>query len=215
MSLPLDEDISHIQGMLGPRPGTFGEITCVAVRANGLGRREIGQYWDNIALTGAERDVLDALRIIQRDARAITLIVDPESQRGDRIPIVQVGDGDAPMPLRHMGEGMVRIFGIAVALANAKGGLLLIDEVESGLHYSVFSDLWHVIFETARRLEVQVFATTHSWECISGFQEAANEDREANGFLVRLDKTHRGDIAPTIFDVSELGIATREQIEVR
>ena len=45
-----------------------------------------------------------------------------------------------------MGEGMSRMFGIALALVNAKDGMLLIDEVDTGLHYSVLPDLWETHF---------------------------------------------------------------------
>ena len=52
---------------------------------------------------------------------------------------------------------MQRTFGIALALVNARNGLLLIDEFENGLHYLVQPDLWRLIFQVARRLNVQVF----------------------------------------------------------
>lgn len=113
-----------------------------------------------------------------------------------------------------MGEGMSRIFGIALALVNAKDGMLLIDEVDTGLHYSVLPDLWKLIFEVAHRLNVQVFATTHSKDCLEAFQQAAEDTTEEEGMLIRLE--HRdGDVVPVMFDERKLNIAAREQIEVR
>lgn len=113
-----------------------------------------------------------------------------------------------------MGEGMNRMFGIALALVNAKDGMLLIDEVDTGLHYSVLPDLWRLIFEVAHRLNVQVFATSHSWDCIQAFQQAADANTEEEGMLIRLE--HRdGDVVPVMFDERKLNIAAREQIEVR
>ena len=70
-------------------------------------------------------------------------------------------------------------------LAHAKDGVLLVDEIENGIHYSVQPDLWRVVFEMATRLNVQVFATTHSYDCIKAFEEAARESEE-EGVLVRL-----------------------------
>jgi len=109
---------------------------------------------------------------------------------------------------------MQRMFGIALALVNAKDGMLLIDEFENGLHYSVQPDLWRLIFQVARRLNVQVFATTQSWDCVEAFQKAAQEDTQNEGVLIRLE-SKKGKIVATLFDERQLGIATREQIEVR
>ncbi len=66
----------------------------------------------------------------------------------------------------------------------------------------------------ARRLNVQVFATTHSWDCIEAFQKAAQVDIQNEGMHIRLE-SKKGKIVATLFDEKELGIATREQIEVR
>ncbi len=108
---------------------------------------------------------------------------------------------------------MNRLFGIALALVHAKDGLLLVDEIENGIHYSVQPDLWRLVFEMATRLNVQVFATTHSYDCIKAFEEAARESEE-EGVLVRLarkgDRTLVGE-----FDERELEIAVEGEIEVR
>ena len=109
---------------------------------------------------------------------------------------------------------MNRMLGIALALVNAKDGMLLIDEVDTGLHYSVLPDLWKLIFEVAHRLNVQVFATSHSWDCIQAFQQAADANKDEEGVLVRLE-TQEGEVAAVTFDERMLNIATREHIEVR
>ena len=64
---------------------------------------------------------------------------------------------------------------IVLSLVNARGGVLLIDEFENGLHYSVQLDAWRMIFNLAQSLNVQVFATTHSWDAVESFQTAAAE----------------------------------------
>ncbi len=160
-----------------------GEINCVAIEANGLDRRQVGELWDGIALTNLEKEVLTALRLIAPGVEGLNLISNPTSTTGERIPIVKIEGIDDPLPLRSLGDGMQRMLGTALALVNAKGGLLLIDEIENGLHYSVQPDLWHLIFQVARRLNVQVFATTHSWDCIEGLQRAAVEDNQEEGLL--------------------------------
>ena len=66
----------------------------------------------------------------------------------------------------------------------AKGGVILIDEIENGLHHSVFSKVWQAIDQAARELDVQVIATTHSWECIVAASQSLEPDRLQ---LTRLD----------------------------
>ncbi len=100
-----------------------------------------------------------------------------------------------------------------MALVNAKDGFL-IDEIENGIHYSVLPDVWRLIFETAERLNVQVFATSHSWDCIEAFQKAAQENTETEGVLVRLDRDGEW-IRAVDLGERELGIAVNGHIEVR
>ena len=192
---------------------------CVFAAANGLGPWQVVQLWDAIALTNLEKDVVASLQIIAPQLERVNLVSSPQRRavRGtgpDRVPLAKMSDTDEPIPLRSLGEGMNRLFGIALALVNAKDGMLLIDEVESGIHYSVLADLWRLVFEAARRLNVQVFATTHSWDCIQAFQEAAQENTDEEGLLIRL-RNLKGNIVADPFDERQLSVVTREKIEVR
>ena len=118
-----------------------------------------------------------------------------------------------PVSLGTFGDGVNRLFGIALALVNARGGLLLVDEFENGLHHTVQTDVWRMIFRLAKRLDVQVFATTHSQDTVRTFQQAAAESPE-EGVLLRL--TRRGeDIIPTVATEDDLEVATLHDIEVR
>ena len=190
-----------------------GRKQSIFISAKGITKNQIGQLWDDIALTDLEADVLLALRLIFADVERISLVAE-KSIYLQRSPIVKLTGTSIPIPLRSMGEGMNRLFGIALALVNAKDGMLLIDEVDTGLHYSVLPDVWKLIFEVAHRLNVQVFATTHSWDCIQAFQQAADDNTEEEGVLVRLENRKAG-VGAVTFDEQELAIVTREQIEVR
>ncbi len=197
------------------------KTACFYISADGVRMIEIGQLWDHIALTSMEDDVLKALQIIAPSLERINLIRNPfnkgrESNGLDeraRISMVRMKGVNKPVALRRLGEGMNRLFGIALALVNATNGLLLIDEIESGLHYSVLPDVWRLVFETARRLNVQVFATTHSWDCIEAFQQAASESEE-EGELIRL-VNRNGEVIAKTFDEKDLEVATRQAIELR
>ena len=108
---------------------------------------------------------------------------------------------------------MARIFAIVLSLVNAENGILLIDEFENGLHHTVQIDVWRMIFRLAKRLDVQVFAASHSWDALEAFQKAAAEAPE-EGALLRLTRRY-GNVIPTVFPEDELAIVTRNKIEVR
>lgn len=192
------------------------------IEPSGLDLKTIGRLWDEVSLTSYEQIVINALRLISPEVDRVAFR-EPEggstangahgrAQR-DRIPFVKVANTEAPIPLRSMGDGIVRLFGIALALVRARNGLLLLDEAENGVHYSVQADLWRMIFRLAYDLNVQVFATTHSYDCIKAFEEAARGSDE-EGVLIRLaQKGGRTIVAE--FDEHELEVAVEGQIEVR
>jgi hypothetical protein len=120
-----------------PVPG-FNEpgLPCELIPANGFDKQQIVKMWDSVALTDAEENVVEALRLITSGVLRINMIAGPTYGNGnDRIPVVRVAGVGLPVPLRSLGEGMNRLFGLALALVNAKNGFLLVDEIESGLHY--------------------------------------------------------------------------------
>jgi len=199
----------------------FGiKVGCIALAPNGLDREVVGALWDRIALTELEKDVVEAMRIIAPGIERLSVVGSLDSKeraigaigyrKREVIPIIKVTGVEEPIALRSLGDGMQRIFGLALALVNAKDGILLIDEIENGLHYSVQPDIWRLICLLAHRLNVQVFAATHSWDCVEAFQMAAQKD----GLLIRL-QSKKDEISTVLYDEEDLAIATREQIEVR
>jgi energy-coupling factor transporter ATP-binding protein EcfA2 len=173
----------------------------------------LGPMWDQIALSDMEKEVVQALSIIEPGITGVSMVGGGDGEKQPRSTIVRSSSFPRPVPLRSFGDGMSRIFGIVLSLVNAKDGFLLIDEVENGLHYSIQVDLWRIIFRLSALLNVQVFATSHSWDTVEAFQRALAEEPSA-GLLVRLTK--RGQtLFVTTFREDELAIATREHIEVR
>ena len=101
-----------------------------------------------------------------------------------------------------------------MALANGRDGFLLIDEAENGIHHCLQRDFWRMVLETAEENNVQVLATTHGWDCIRGFAEAAVDLEAIEGVLVRLER--RGDRTRAVeYPETELAVAAQDGIEVR
>lgn len=194
----------------GSRPSGTG---CFFIGAHsGERTAKLGALWNGIALSDNEQEVVEALRIIDPHISKVTM-VGGEGARRQRTAFVRTDVIPRPMPLRLFGDGMNRLFAIILALVNARGRLMLVDEFENGLHHTAQLNAWRTIFRLAQTLDTQVFATTHSWDTISAFQQAAAESPDT-GVLLRLAR--RGDeIVPTVFAEEEVAIAARERIEVR
>ena len=187
-------------------PSTF-------VSAYGLSSAQIGDYWDRIALTDAEEYVLSALQIVAPKVERLSLVGDIEGT-GERRVVVRTRGRKMPVPLRSMGDGMNRLLSLSLSLVNSVGGVLLLDEVENGIHYSVQTSMWKMIFDLAAHLDVQVFASTHSWDCIRAFALAANDRRDSEGLLYRLE-SRNDDLRAVEFSEEDLAIVTRQRVEVR
>ena len=181
------------------------------VPPEGLSSETAARLWDLITLTDLEESVTRALRIISPEIERISFI----GEHGQtRIPMAKLTNQVRPIPLRSLGDGVGRMLGVALSLVSARGGVLLVDEVENGIHFTAQEQLWQLIFGLAHQLNTQVFATSHSWDCIEAFQRAAALDHHEEAVLVRLD-VDREAVTPTTFFERDLSIVTRDKIEVR
>jgi hypothetical protein len=177
-------------------------------------------WWDELSLTEAEDRILHALRLVAPIKR-VGFVADPRV-REHRIAKASLEGQRQPVPMAALGDGVVRMFQIAVAMEFAATNreetfsLLLIDEVETGVHHTLHPDLWRFILQAARALDVHVFATTHSWDCLEGLAKAVKEDEEADAQAIRLEKIEGEDqTGAVVIDREGLPIVVRDSIEVR
>ncbi|KAM3091921.1 AAA family ATPase [Phormidesmis sp. 146-35] len=128
--------------------------------------------------------------------------------------LVKLSGSDQRVPIGSMGDGMWRMLGLALSVVSAKGGVLLVDEIDTGLHFTVMSDMWKLIWETAKRLDVQVFATTHSSDCWTSLADIAkSEDASEQGITIH--RIEREKSTSVVFDERKIVVAANREIEVR
>ncbi|MGD1704506.1 AAA family ATPase [Dapis sp. BLCC M229] len=186
---------------------------------------EITQLFDEIVLTPEENLTLEALQIIEPKIERIASIGPEKYGSNTRILStrnvgarggfrVKVSDQKQPIPIGSMGEGIWRILALAIALVSAQGGVLLVDEIDTGLHFSTMSDMWKLIWKTAKKLDVQVFATTHNSDCWSSLADVIKseglESEEISIHRIEADKN-----SSVVFTEPEIVIAAKRDIEVR
>lgn len=167
------------------------------------------KLWANIDLTDKKDKVIKILQIIDPSIIDLGII--------DNVARVRTKNSKTPVPLKNFGEGLNRLLTIAMALVSAEDNLLLIDEIDIGLHYSVLEKLWEIIFKYAGELNAQVFVTTHSGDCVNAFSTIANRkewEGMGNYFRLQWTRDHQR-IVPVFYNENELEIAVEQNIETR
>ena len=192
----------------------MSEVRCVSLGPGLPNSYQLAGFWDSVALTDDDRRAVQSLQIIGGKKVERMAFVGDEQGRPSRRPIVKLKGQDNPVPLKSLGDGAVRLLGVALALANGQGGFLLIDEAENGVHHSIQRDFWKMVMTTARDNDVQVLATTHGWDCVVGFSQAAAELEDVHGVLVRLER-HGNEIRAVEYSEDNLNAAAKYGIEVR
>ena len=200
----------------------LSEILCESLGPSLLSNADVARFWDKVALTEDETRALEALNLLFGDidraavvgtSKETPLPFPPYGRHGRRA-VVKLKGQERPVPLKSLGDGAVRLFGVALALANSQGGFLVIDEAENGIHYLMQRDFWRMVLKTAYANNVQVLATTHSWDCAAGFAQAAVDVEEVKGMLIRLEED--GDQMRVVeYSEDALKIAAERGIEVR
>ncbi|MEG3989026.1 AAA family ATPase [Microcoleus sp. S28C3] len=194
------------------------KYTWQIVSTENMPNRKLAALWDLTSLTDLESEVISALGLINDRVTGVAFVENNASdfrtrENDQRIALVKIKGIDEPLPLKSMGDGMTRLFHIIVALVNARNGLLLIDEFENGLHWSVQPKVWDIVFQLSDKLNVQVFATTHSRDCIKGFDQAWNNYPTLGAFF-RLDEKN-GLIKATEYTSETLNDSMDMDVEVR
>lgn len=152
-----------------------------------INTQALSLYWDKIILTSYEDEVIKSLQIIEPSIQKLAFI-NQSFDNDNRIPMVGLKNSNKPIPLYSMGDGMKRILQLILNLHQAKDGLLLIDEFDNGLHYTVQEKIWGLLFELAKQFNVQIFATTHSNDCIRTFAKISKERTDIDGVLIQMTK---------------------------
>ena len=169
----------------------------------------LNKLWRKVVLTPLEDDVLNILRETI-EPRLIRFDINNAEVR------VRLDNSDKPVSLKTLGDGVNRMLLTALSLANAKDSILLIDEIELGLHYSAMEKLWGMIFKYAKAWNIQVFATTHSQDAIKTFHYIASDKKYIeDAEYIRLQVGRNGGNEAIVFDGDRLRDSLDLQLEIR
>ncbi len=117
------------------------------------------------------------------------------------------------LPLSVMGGGMVRLTSLLLAIYGSEGGIVPVDEIENGLHHSILPKVWQALSMATKEANVQLFATTHSYECIRAARVALQGEKADVGYC-RLERVN-GKIQAVMYEPDEMEAAVDQRAEVR
>jgi predicted ATP-dependent endonuclease of OLD family len=170
---------------------------------------EDAELFNSLVLKKKKQKLIEALKKVE------PRLVDLQYLKVGSEPLVYVDLGLKELiPLTQLGQGVTRLFRFLSEMLVEEAKIVLIDEIENGIHHSVLSDVWKGLAMIALEEKLQVFATTHSWECIKAAHKVFASGDPNEFRLHRLEEI-KGEIKAVTYDEETIDAALRFEMEVR
>lgn len=147
----------------------------------------IAEWIGKLELSGKKHKIIEIMKFIEPEINDLTTIV----VNGNAQVFAKIEK--QLLPLRLAGDGLNKLLFIVLSISVNPHSIILIDEIETGFHYSMYPQLWNTIAQTAYENSCQIIATTHSYECIVGAVDGVERAGRSSAFCYyRLDKNSEG-----------------------
>jgi AAA15 family ATPase/GTPase len=181
------------------------------IMSNHLGKPdEEVQRFSDLRIKSHDELVVTALKVIEPRLEKLEIL----SRQGVSMIHGYLKGYNEPVPSPLLGDGVKRVMSLLLAIGNARNGVVLIDEIENGIHHSMMQSVWNAIAEASVLFKTQIFATTHSAECILAAHEAYKKRNSYDFRIHRLDRIN-GEIKAGTYDQETLEGALSIPLEVR
>ena len=171
----------------------------------------MAEQWNTVLKEGLETEIVTDMRLLQPDLDSIHFL--PRTRSGSDI-LLGLENDRRRTPIGTYGDGMRQLLALRLSFVGAANGVLLIDEIDAGLHWRVMEEMWQFVVEVAKRLNVQVFATTHSLDCIKGLGSLLRNRPDLEE-QVSLQRVTRSLAKAVRLQGDQVRIAVKQDIEVR
>lgn len=181
----------------------------------------LGAMWNQVLRDKQEGEIKKAMQILEPSLEDIVFQSGDSAYRVyDRSSSIRPGvlasvAGDPRrVPLGSMGDGMRRLLALSISLVHSKAGFLIIDEIDTGFHYSIMAKMWELVVRTAAESGIQVFATTHSLDCVRGLGAFCKHAADLQG-EVAAHKIENGSGKNVAFGGADVINILENEIEIR
>lgn len=194
-----------------PAVGFINQFNSVYQFSNSRAGLEIAKQIEKIIIERRKPDVIKVLKTLDPKINDISL--------GANNMIYFDTGLEQFIPFQLMGDGVVKLLQIIANIENATKGILLIDEIENGLHFSAFETLWNLVFTSAKLYNCQIFITSHNDEVLNSLslflsREKGKEFRNEMSCYT-LVKKDNDDIEALKYEYDQLEFAINNKIEIR
>jgi AAA15 family ATPase/GTPase len=198
----------------GMRTKDYGVLTTTIkaklIAANLRTRHSIlARQYEVAEKKGQDKDILDAVKIIDSTVNALRVAV----VGGNHIKIRR--DNENFMSASLFGDAINKILTISLNIINSRGSVILIDEIENGIHHTVQRDFWRFLFTLAEKSDVQIFATTHSLEMLKAFADVSKDFADNGAYLELFRRKSTNEIDFNLHNLDTLNYELSNEIAVR
>jgi hypothetical protein len=172
-------------------------------------RNRLAEKLSELSKEGETTPIVDALRSEFPFLRDLSLELDGWSTS----VFASIEGSKRKFPAALVSDGFNKLLNILLSIASVPKGTLLVDQIEDGFYYKKLASIWRVICRFAVEKDVQIFATTHSRECLEALQPVI-ENNENDFALLRASKMN-GASKITVSDGRRFSSALSQEFEVR
>lgn len=202
--------VAHSKGITGKNHHTISNKDIFFIPASlKLSDKALSEEFGKADLAGKSHRLLQAFQIIDENIEAVKTI-----NIGQPTIYLKSKNEDFK-PIGLYGDAINKVSHFILKIINSESSILLIDEIENGIHSTAQSRLWKKIFELAEEFDVQIFATTHSIEMIASFIRVVNEEEVAGGYYEFFRHHKTNEISSNTHDVNTLLFELENNIAVR
>ncbi|MDR1279626.1 MAG: AAA family ATPase [Opitutaceae bacterium] len=174
-----------------------------------------------VALRNEEDELIEYLQHIEPRLRKLKYLKLPGHQHPYVYADIGFGKGKELIPATQLGQGFSRLLTLFATIMTSGTKILLIDEFENGLQHDALEPVWKSLAHIAQKRDIQIFATTHSYECIQAAHQAfsKNPDTDTSAYDLGIIKLQRPDpdagIEAVVMDREMIDTALARNLEVR
>ena len=181
------------------------DCTVHFLRPIGLSNVFIEEYYANVQKLEAESRLDESLNIFDNKIKKFKIINSEP----------QVLQNDEYISITQLGDGTKKLINIFISIYSANNSILLIDELDNGIHYSHLDKLWEIILTISKEQNVQVFATTHSKECIESYARVAEKLDDKDITMTTMARNLKDELKALVWDRAQFFSEMEQNHEVR
>lgn len=197
---------------------------------NDMQQTHDGSYHESLnclfisANKGDDNAMTNFATLVRRNSKQLVIDAlkgfDPSIETVEALPdglYIKVSGVQELLPISMAGDGVRRMINIVATIANEDNNMVLIDELDNGLHYSAHVKMWRAMLGFALSHDIQLFVTTHNLDCLQGLKNAMQEDDRFKSLVNVYDiaRTKENGYQAYKYSYEALKEAIDKEIEIR